>query len=462
MSACFEESEGPADPKWPFARLWRLQRRSNRLWRHAAMTIETNRSQSTPEGPLPLACYIALLRMSLAVLAVIAVSWGNARASESQPQYHGFSATANYDRIKQGIMSALIGCVSKERNAEFVAPKIIKIKRAASEFYPTEARMRGEQAVITISFLDDSLGNIRFLHVDQALPMKPDPQLIAAAIQVVRSYALTPASLNGEPISYWTGIPVKFILQDVGGPMGSLLKQDAWLAMLDKANAGDVQSIVDSGYVAEMVSGETGLSRNGELSLIVDSALHGADFARMQLYDLLSVCSQEAVVEPWVSADAKAGSLQAEMTLAQITWAKALASGSEASQVEKITDLLRTVAEGTDPFYRLWAAGVLATEPGLRDPATALKVAVALNENRDAGHEYDPDYLELLAAAQAANGKFAAAVQAELTAIGWARHMGWNVKLMESRLMSYQAQRAWFGHLCDCQQIAPDFRVGVK
>lgn len=68
------------------------------------------------------------------------------------------------------------------------------------------------------------------------------------------------------------------------------------------------------------------------------------------------------------------------------------------------------------------------------DPAAALRVAVALNAKRDAGHEYDPDYGELLAAAQAANGQFAKAVQSELAAIGWARHYGWNVRSMETRL----------------------------
>lgn len=430
------------------------------------MSIAITRGQSAPENPPPLGSYVTLLRTMLALLAVIAVSWGDARASESQPQYRGFSATgatgANYDRIKQEIMSTLVGCGSTERNADFVAPKIKRRAKNPGEFYPTEARMRGEQAVITLSFLDDSLGNIRFIHVKQSFPVNPDPALIAAAIQLARAYVVTPASLNGEPIPYWTGMPVKFILQGVGGPMGSLLRQDAWLAMLDKANAGDVQSIVDSGYVAEMVSGETGLSRNAEMSLVVDSALHGADFARMQLYGALSPCSQEAIVEPWVSADAKTGSIQAQMTLAQITWARALARGSEASQTDKTRDLLHAVADGAEPFYRLWAAGVLATEPGLRDPATALKVAVALNDKRDAGYEYDPDYLELLAAARAANGKFPAAVQAELTAIGWARHNGWNVKLMESRLLSYRSQRPWFGHLCDCQQIAPDMQVRLK
>lgn len=273
---------------------------------------------------------------------------------------------------------------------------------------------------------------------------------------------MTPASLNGEPISTWIGMPVKFILQGVGGPMGSLLRQDAWLAMLDKANAGDVQSIEASGYVAGLVGGETGLSSNARLSLIVDSALQGADFARMQLYRALSVCSQESVVEPWVSADAKAGSLQAEMTLAQILWTEMLSSGSDASQTAKLSELLHTVAGGADPFYRLWAAEVLATEPGLRDPATALRVAVTLNARPDAGHEYDPDYGELLAAAQAANGHFAAAVQSELQAIGWARHNGWNLRSMDSRLATYRARRPWFGHLCDCQQIAPDIRAGVK
>lgn len=105
---------------------------------------------------------------------------------------------------------------------------------------------------------------------------------------------------------------------------------------------------------------------------------------------------------------------------------------------------------------------MLATEPGLRDPAAALRVAVALNAKRDAGHEYDPDYGELLAAAQAANGQFAKAIQSELAAIGWARHYGWNVRSMETRLAAYRAQRPWFGHLCDCQQIAPDIWAGVK
>lgn len=113
----------------------------------------------------------------------------------------------------------------------------------------------------------------------------------------------------------------------------------------------DVQSIVNSAYVAELVGGETGLSREGELSLIIDSALHGAGFARMDFYRMLSVCSRASVVEPWVSADAKAGSLQAEMTLAQITWARMLARNSEASQAETLSGLLHNVSDGTDPFF---------------------------------------------------------------------------------------------------------------
>lgn len=332
------------------------------------MTIDVSRSKSMRRNPSRFGPYITLLRTALPVLAVAVTLCGNSRASASESQDRGFPAAgttaSNYDQIKQELVSTLAGCGSAPSNPDFVAPKITKFPRNPGEFYPDVARVQGEQAVIMVSLLVDSLGNVRFLHVLQAFPTQPDPALVAAAMQLVRGYAVTPAWLNGEPISYWTAVPVRFILQDAGGPMGSLLRQKAWLAMLDKANAGDVQSIVNSAYVAELVGGETGLSREGELSLIIDSALHGADYARMDLYRMLSVCSRASVVEPWVSADAKAGSLQAEMTLAQITWARMLARNSEASQAETLSGLLHNVADGTDPFFRLWAAGVLATEPG--------------------------------------------------------------------------------------------------
>jgi hypothetical protein len=86
---------------------------------------------------------------------------------------------------------------------------------------------------------------------------------------------------------------------------------------------------------------------------------------------------------------------------------------------------------------------------------------VNLNARPDTGHEYDPDYAELLAAARAAKGQFGAAVQSEQEAIGWARRDAWNLKTMESRLATYQAHRPWYGHLCDCQQIAPDTDAGL-
>ena len=69
-----------------------------------------------------------------------------------------------------------------------------------------------------------------------------------------------------------------------------------------------MQSIVAAGYVAELVGGEAGLSKHEELSLLVDGALRGADFARMQLYRRLSECSRGSTVEPWVMS-ASASSL---------------------------------------------------------------------------------------------------------------------------------------------------------
>ena len=364
------------------------------------------------------------------------------------------------EQAKQAILTALKDCHVPQRS-HFILPKVEKRPRNPGEFYPLEARQKGEQAVLNMSSLEDSLGNLRFLHVRQAFPLKPDAELIDVATHLAQSFVFAPASLNGSPVAYWTQIPVWFILTDVGGPTGSLLNQDRWLALLDKANTGDVPSIELSGYVVELVGHEAGLTEPEALSLLVDSALDGADYARMQLYRDLTACSSGSLVDAWVSADAQAGSAEAELTLAQTLYTKMLSSGSDAGQTAKISELLHRVADSPDKFYQLWAAGVLATEPGLRDPAVALKVATALNAQPDAGHERDPDYAELLAAARAANGQFASAVNSELTAIEWARHRGWNLKSMQSRLATYRAQRPWFGHLCDCQQIAPDSDVGL-
>jgi hypothetical protein len=93
--------------------------------------------------------------------------------------------------------------------------------------------------------------------------------------------------------------------------------------------------------------------------------------------------------------------------------------------------------------------------PDARDPAVALQVASRLYANPDGAHGQDPDYAEALAAAQAANGQFAAAAMTEGEAIRRAKRFHWITTRMEQRLATYEANHAWKDFLCDCQLLAP-------
>jgi hypothetical protein len=61
----------------------------------------------------------------------------------------------------------------------------------------------------------------------------------------------------------------------------------------------------------------------------------------------------------------------------------------------------------------------------------------------------DPTALEIRAAAQAAEGDFADAVESEKKAIGKAHHLGWDLSPLQARLTVYQAGKPWFGDLLD-------------
>ena len=185
---------------------------------------------------------------------------------------------------------------------------------------------------------------------------------------------------------------------------------------------------------------------------MVESAFAGDDSIRLDLVSRLSSCGKAGLVQQWVITDAMAGSAEA-----QIRWAKMLIATNDSELVAKASEKLHEASTSRDPFIRLWVAGLMATAPieRLRDPVLALQIATTLNHEAKVPYSEDPDYAELLAAAQAANDQYDAAAQSELLAIKRAVALKWNTSGLQNRLAVYQAKKPWRGYLCDCDQLSP-------
>lgn len=381
-------------------------------------------------------------------LAATLVGQGGIVAGAAEP----LAADASVDRAKDILLLALGDCTSDKLHAQrhrIELPQRLSGPTINSSEYPPDQLQQGHQAVLLIYFLVDSLGNARFPHASYALPLDPDSSFLEAAIGLVRRNTYSPLKVDDGARASWVRYPVKFVLEEARGPMGRLLDEASWDALLKKAHDGDVIATKQVVYIAHLLGTMQGLDE----PLLVESALHGEDSARFQILKTLSACARDSVADQWIFEDANAGSSEA-----RIWWADLLIKSNDPEFLPKARDLLEQVATSNDAFMRLWAAGILATSPvaAIRDPALALSVASALNHQLSAIYSRDPDYAELLAAAQAANGQYAEAMQSEHQAIERASALHWNVTALQSRLDSYAANKAWRGYLCDCEQLRPD------
>jgi hypothetical protein len=364
------------------------------------------------------------------------------------------------DQDKQLLTAALrqcgfqfgLGPRYQANGLDIQAAKVLSAPTQIDDYYPLKERVVGRQAVLRVAFLLDPLGNLRFPHLAFALPFHPDQDFVDEAIRLVRRYVFSPYKLNGRAVGTFTAMPVKFVLDVGSGPLGKMLNQNEWAKLLKKAKAGDFESLRAAAYVGELIRSDASLDESAVQDLLVASALRGDDFARLALVWRLSACSKGSLVDRWIFADANAGSLKAKLR-----WADLLMGGADPQYFGKAKELLESLASSSGSFMRLWAAGLLATAPmeGVRDPEVALQVATTLNREPGVAYAQDPDYAELLAAAQAANGHYSDAVESEKTAIARATVLKWNVSNMQARLSTYVAGTPWRGYLCDCGEGFP-------
>lgn len=145
----------------------------------------------------------------------------------------------------------------------------------------------------------------------------------------------------------------------------------------------------------------------------------------------------------WLSMAADQNDPNAEVTLAT----SAMSGSQGFGDMAQAKGWLEKAAAQGNLDAELYLAALLAAapDPGLRDPKRALGM---LQQGFD--HiSGDPTAFEVRAAAQAAEGDFADAVESERHAMSKAHHLRWDLSPLQARLTLYQAGKPWFGDLLE-------------
>ena len=371
--------------------------------------------------------------------ALLALLSGVGIAMADQPP------SAAFVEMRNLLSSTLEDCATKRRSTFQRPPSPLVVAKPGS-YYPSLMQSMGNQAIVLLEMLIDSAGNPRFVHAARVLSNREDAAFTDAAVSWAHASTWSPGLSGGEPASGWMQMKLKFILYG-SGPMGNILSESALREEIDKAAKGDAKAIAIVSYLHSVAASEVALTTAEQYDYLATSALNGERAAALRVAQLLSspACIKPPLVLTMLTRQAMSGYSAAEMVLAG-----ELMEANDPSTYERIAPLLHGAANSLDPFTALWATGLLATAPAdaLRDPAFALSNAKQFNHT-------DPDTLETLAAAQAANGNFEEAVKLERQAIDAAGRWKWKLDELQKRLATYQSGKPWTGYLCDCQQLVP-------
>jgi Gram-negative bacterial TonB protein C-terminal len=314
-------------------------------------------------------------------------------------------------------------------------------------YYPYSEKVQGHQALYQVDLQIDSLGNPRFAHVARFVGPSGPEAFSEASVRLVREARWLPASSGGQPVTAWKGIKVKYLF-GAHDRMGNILSDEKLDKYVAQARHGDLNAQMVVSYLDGVASSEVGIPVAESIHYLAQSALAGERSAELRVAQALSPisCTKPPAVQKLLHDQAWHGFSAAELLLA----GELLESDDPAADHD-ISVLLHGAANSKDPFVQLWATGILATAPRteIRDPAFALTSAQSLKATSD------PDVLEALAAAEAANGQYDAAVMTEDEALKRAAKVHWNDTQLRVRRAAYQAGQAWVGYLCDCTQLVP-------
>jgi hypothetical protein len=315
--------------------------------------------------------------------------------------------------------------------------------------YPYAEVNAGNQAILRMVTLVDSLGNPRFAHVSREVTSsKNDNQFGPLAVQALRRTPYTPATRGGTPVATWASARLNFYIKQQGR-MGNILSEDKLNEYVAKAREGDGNSQAVVAYLDSIAHEEVGIPAQDQYHFLATAATNGERNALLQVTRLLGAteCRPPADVDTMLYSFAMRGRSDLELLHATRMIGRGTLDGHP-----EVAPMLHGAANSNDAFVQMWAAGMLATAPidSLRDPQAALESAKTLKVDGD------PDAGETLAAAMAATGNYAEAVKAEAAAIKAAAKLHWNDAFMQQRLAKYKAGQPWVGWLCDCTRLVPE------
>ncbi|MGO9802344.1 MAG: TonB family protein [Steroidobacteraceae bacterium] len=268
----------------------------------------------------------------------------------------------------------------------------------------------------------------------------PDQAFAAAAIEAWLHARFRPAMQGGTAVESRLEVRLPFTITGGEALWASGTSKDARAA----AEAGDPAAEYLVGLAA-MADSTLGVAPARGRELLIFSARDGDPQAQYWLGAQLraaAACHPQVNGAPWLKHAAAGGDASAQLLLA----VGLLAAHPSDSQVTEARALLERAASSDSFYVRKHVAALLAASPlaALRDPATAAQLAGRLATG---GIQSDPQMFEVLAAADAAGGDFAAAATQQQSAIRKARELQWDTRAMEERLSTYRDHRAWQGAL---------------
>jgi TPR repeat protein len=228
-------------------------------------------------------------------------------------------------------------------------------------------------------------------------------------------------------------------------PVSDAIK-DAYEKSRVLAERGDpVAQVMYGLFMFDRVGGNA----NDSTRWFLKAAQAGVPYAQYLVgIDLLRIDSHASATDKakglaWLQLAAANGRPEAKFALASYRLRTDAAATSDVTVFAWLEDAAKAGhRDGT-----LYLAALLATSPDAarRDPARAL----TLVEQKKWDFDSDPTALEVMAAANAQNGKSAAALSLQKRAIRAAQRFKWDVAPLRQRLASYEVGTAWTGNLLD-------------
>ena len=308
--------------------------------------------------------------------------------------------------------------------------------------YPMRALMSGVNGDVYVEFIIAPDGHARIPHVLFALPQGYFDESVIDS--VMRSTYL-PARIDERPVATSTTTLYNFKVTgttiDDYSDLAARVRETA-----KKAKAGDPNAQMLYGM---MLAGLPQLKKTYDQALpwFLKAAQAGAPYAQYQV-GIGLMEGHGCQCEPAKGALWLEKAAQADQPDAQVALADYLLRDHHDNQSIAAAKLWleRAVKQG-NVYGKLRLSAILASSPSadLRDPPRALVLA------GEARHQYrnDPSLWEIMAAADASEGHFKAAVGAETRALGLAKRYGWDLSALQQRESSYESDKPWTGNVLD-------------